>query len=234
MRELPAAVLEVLERRQSVIAVPMVYIEARRRRDDGTLGQIEGVGLWRGETDEDIIARDLFTGHEMRRAFFASSLLDIAGVQFEAGLSVRPIKVRLSSISEPVLAAIRQYDARGAQVQGWRRYYDPDTRKPLGKPVPLFKGYANRAPSERPAPGGEASLELEVVTTARTLTITSGLKKSHAAQQRRDGDMLNRYKGTVGTWSIPWGVKDEKGRGGDGGGGGGGGDNGPGYDDGGH
>jgi hypothetical protein len=229
-RAMSAAVLSVMEERRHIIDVPMVYIEGR----DRVSGDPAGIGLWRGEFTESIIVPDLFTGIDRRRTFYSGGLLEIGPVRFEAGLSIRPTTIRLSSINDAVLQAIRGYDARGATVQVWKRAYDPDTRQPINVRR-WFKGFVNSAPSERPAPGGEASIEIEVVSQARMLTITSGLKKSHAAQQRREGDQFRKYKATAGDWSVPWGSADERhGGSGGGGNGGGGGDNGPGYDDGGH
>lgn len=200
-RPLPQAVLDMLERRQTIIAVPMLWIEAKRRDN----GRVQGIGLWRGEGSQKIVVTDLFTGLAAARDFHAGGLLEIGPVRFEQGLNVRPIPVRLSAISDAVLIAFREYDARGAKVQAWRRFYDPETRLPVAAPVRWFKGYVNKAPSERPAPGGEAAMSVEVVSTARHLTNASGLKKSHAAQQRREGDMIRQYKGTAREWPVLWG-----------------------------
>ena len=63
----------------------------------------------------------------------------------------------------------------------------------------------------RPEPGGAAILEMEVVSTARLLTIPNGRRKSDAAQRNRDpADRFRRYKAVARTIDVPWGEKDAR------------------------
>ena len=190
----------------------MVWIAARNR----LTGEIEALGLWSGEDSETITVTDMWTGAPATRVFHgAGSLLGISGVQHEAGLSVRPVRLSLSALSPPVIDAVRLYDPRGARVQIWRRTLSPDTGLPVGVPEPWFKGFCNKAPIPRPEPGGEAILEMEVVSTTRLVAIPNGRRKSDAAQRSRDpDDRFRRYKAIARTIDVPWGEKDGRVRGG--------------------
>lgn len=204
MRPVNAAMQAVREARGLIIEIPMVWIEARHRDTN----VVEGIGFWKGEDAETITVTDLFTGVAIPRVFYAGGLLDIGAVRHEAGLTIRPVSLTLSGISPAVLIAFREYEARGARVQAWKRGYDPETRAPIGV-EPWFKGFINRAPTDRPAPGGLASMSVEVVSAARMLTQVSGRKKSDAEQRKREHegtpDRIRRYKNTAGSWDVPWG-----------------------------
>jgi hypothetical protein len=94
----------------------------------------------------------------------------------------------------------------------WRRCYDMN-----GRAVAVEQwdfGYINGAPSERPSlAGGDGpatwTIEVEIVSETRLLSRPSELRKSHEAQQRRQGDMIRRYKARA-KWPVPWGIKDIK------------------------
>ena len=76
-------------------------------------------------------------------------------------------------------------------------------------PEPWFKGFCNKAPIPRPEPGGEAVLEMELVSTTRLVAIPNGRRKSDAAQLTRDtDDRFRRYKAIARTIDVPWGEKD--------------------------
>lgn len=192
------------ERRGALLEILMMWIEARDRAS----GEIHGIGLWQGEDPESIRVTDMFTGVTEPRPFLSLGIISVGSIRYETGLDIRPVSVTLSSLSEPVEAAFRLYEARGARTQIWRRSYDPESRLPLGEPEARFKGFVNSAPMERPEPGGEATIEVQLVSTARLLTFPSERKKSDEAQRLRGDDRWRRYKGTTRAWDVPWGIKD--------------------------
>jgi hypothetical protein len=205
MRAVLAAAQTQREQRRAILEIPMVWIEGRDRETH----EVHGLGLWGGPDVENIWVTDMFTGASVRRTFYHQGVLGIGSVRNEVGFGVKAVTISLSSINTAVQIAIRGYDPRGAKVQVWKRGYNPDTRKPLGV-EPYFKGYINEAPIERPAPGGDAAIEAEVVSTARMLTMTSALLKSHEAQKHRaPGDNFRKYKGSAGNWDVAWGQADE-------------------------
>ena len=208
MRAVDSAAQALRGERAGLAERIMVWIAARNRLS----GDVEALGLWTGEDSETITVTDLWTGAPATRVFHgAGSLIGISAVQHEAGLSVRPVRLTLSALSAPVIEAVRLYDPRGARVQIWRRTLSPDTGLPVGEPEPWFKGFCNKAPIPRPEPGGEAILEMEVVSTVRLLTIPNGRRKSDAAQRTRDpNDRFRRYKAIAKTIDVPWGEKDAR------------------------
>ena len=158
MRAVNSAAQDLRAERGGLAERWMVWIAARHR---DTLG-LEALGLWSGEDAETITVTDLWTGASATRVFQgAGSLLGVVGLQHQAGLTVRPVRLGLSAIDETVIAAVRLYDARGARLQIWKRTLSTDTGLQVGQPEPMFKGFVNRAPITRPAAGGTASLELE-------------------------------------------------------------------------
>ena len=208
MRAVNSAAQALRAERGGLAERTLVWIAARNRLTDG----IEALGLWSGEDSETITVTDMWTGAPASRVFHgAGSTLGVSSVQHEAGLSVRPVRLSLSAIDPAVIDAVRLYDPRGAKVQIWRRTLSPETGLQVGVPEPWFKGFCNKAPIPRPEPGGEAILEMEVVSTARLLTIPNGRRKSDAAQRSRDpNDRFRRYKAIAKTIDVPWGEKDAR------------------------
>lgn len=204
MRPVHAAAQAAREARRGIVEIPMLWIEARHRET----GVIEALGLWGGSDDETITVTDMFNGVAQPRLFHgAGALLSIGAVRHEAGLTIRAVEVALSPLAAATRQAFRAYDARGAQAQVWTRSYDAATRKPLGVEARV-KGYVNGAPIERPAPGGEAGMSVEIVSPARMLTVTSALRKSDETQRARaPGDRFRRYKATIAQVDVPWGME---------------------------
>ena len=187
----------------------MLWIEARNR----VTNAVEGLGLWTGEDTEEITALDLWTDSTATRTYQgAGGLLAVSGLQHTAGLEVRPVHVTVSALDATVTLAVRDYDARGARVQIWRRTLSPESGLPVGAPEPAFKGFVNRAPIPRPVAGGLATIELECVSAVRLLTIPNGRRKSDAAQRLRDpDDAFRQYKAVQKTVTVFWGMSDKRG-----------------------
>lgn len=209
MRPVLPAAQAVREQRRHIVEIPMVWLAARNRDTNN----VEGIGFWRGEDAEIITVPDLFTGVSAARTFYHQGLQDISAIRYEAGLNIHPVTITLSAIDTAVNKALRLYEPRGAEVQIWRRCYDPETRMPLGVEA-KYAGWVDEIEYTRPEPGGEATVTLTTVGLARMLTITSPRKKSHEAQRRRtgtncpDGDMIRQYKDGAGSWDVPWGAED--------------------------
>ena len=139
----------------------LAWIDARNR----STGDTEGLGLSTGWDSETVTVTDQFSGFSSGRVFHgAGSLLGISGLSYQAGLAVRPLRVSLSAIDPAVENAVRLYDPKGAPFQVWRRVLHPDSGLQVGQPIPLFKGYVDKAPIPRAVAGGEGVIEMEVVS----------------------------------------------------------------------
>jgi hypothetical protein len=206
MRATDAAAQAIRAQRKNIYEIPMMWISSRHR---GT-GSVEGVGLWRGGEVENINVLDLFTKTSAIRTFYNGALIEVGELRYESGFNYRPITVTISALNAAALTAFREYEPRGAQVQGWRRVYNPDTGKPVSV-EPWFKGFVNEIPIERPGGGGEFTIELGVVSTAAMLTIASMRRKSDQEQRRRTGaacpggDRIRKYTNTAAAWEVSWG-----------------------------
>ena len=202
----PAAQAE-REKRSGLIEQALVWITARNRAS----GAEESLGLIASDDDESVAVTDLFTG-ETRLRFFrgAGGLLSVGPVRWEAGLNIRPAPITLAVNAPAVMAALRQYDARGGKVQVWRRTLSTETRRQIGAPERWIKGFVNRAPMPRAVPGGSAEMVMEVVSSKRLLTVHGSGTKSDESQKRRLGDRLFRYRAGIGTRDVPWGQKEER------------------------
>lgn len=181
----------------------LMWIRCRDRDSN----DVRAIGIWSGDDAEDIRVADLFTG-EQRTITFYTGLMAVGEVTHETGIIIRPTQVTLSPLDTAVQIAFREREARGAQVQIWRRTYDVETGRPVaGLPEAWLSGYVNEAPISVDV--GSASLSVDIVSTARMLTIASARKKSDEAQRRRDGDRFRRYKATAGDVDLAWAQEDE-------------------------
>lgn len=193
--------------RRAIIEIPLVWISATHRET----GEVHGLGVWRGPDDETITVPDYYLGINQTRYFAGrGDLLSVSGVRYESGFNFRAASIALSGISPTVKQALRFYEPHGAEVQVWRRSYNPETRKPLGVEL-WFPGTVDTLEFTRPAPGGESTAVLDVVSTARMLTITSAGKRSNEAQRARaPGDLFRRYKATIAETEVPWASARER------------------------
>lgn len=201
MRPVDPACQAAREARGALVEIPMVWIDARRRDTGATVG----VGIWGGEDDESVVV-PLGSVSEPRFFTGAGPILQIGAVRHEAGLTIRPTVIRLATAHPAVSNAIRAFDAQGAAVTVWKRTLDPVTRKEIGVER-WFKGFVNKAPMTRPVPGGEGSIEMQVVSLMRLATVKSDRRKSDAAQSRRAGDRVRRYVSVVDKQDTLWGQK---------------------------
>ncbi|HMR51181.1 MAG TPA: hypothetical protein PKA33_01750 [Amaricoccus sp.] len=196
----------IRERRNALSTRLMLWIEGRER----DTGLPAALGLWTGEDVEDITFADMWSGASVTRTFYgAGEMLGVGAIRWHAGLEVRPVTITLSSVSPAVVTALRVYEPRGARVQILKRSYEPDLGTEAGI-EPVWMGFVNGAPIPRPAPGGDASMSLECVSSARLLTIPYPRRKSHAAQGQRAGDKFRRYTATAGQWDVPWGLENSR------------------------
>jgi hypothetical protein len=100
---------------------------------------------------------------------------------------------------------VRQHDPRNAPVEIHRALFDPETLQLIAEPHRLFKGWIDKLKDTRPEEGGQATVELSLVSTARALTRTLTARISDASQQRRSDDRALRYADVAGEVDVAWG-----------------------------
>lgn len=206
VRPVNTSAQNIRERRSGLSTRVMIYFEAQNRSDNTPVD----LGLWTGEDTESITFTDMWTGASLTRTFYgAGTLLGVETPRYYTGFEVRPITITLSSISSAVTNLIRAYEPRGAKAQILLRSYEPDTMEAVAI-EPVWKGFVNRAPIPRPAPGEAAEMSVQLVSSARLLTIPFPRKKSNANQVKRAGDKFLRYAGAAEILNVPWGLEDDR------------------------
>jgi len=214
MRDIPSAVITHLAGGGTLLTHVLIWITARDRSTDAD----ETLGLWTGD-DAQVIA----VGGVDRTYYGAGAVLDADPITSSNGLQVHRWAFRVSPLSDAVISAIRQYNARLAPVEVHEWFWDPVANAPLAAPVRAFRGTITEVQLPVPAEGGDAVGTITCASDAYRLTKGLTLKKSDAAlQARATGDVFRKYNTITGA-PVVWGDKLERQPGGSGGGGGGGG-----------
>ncbi|MGR3599195.1 MAG: hypothetical protein ACU0FH_02145 [Heliomarina sp.] len=197
MRNLAAPILSMLQARAGMYACLLVWIEAK----DRSTGVREPVGFWTGADHQDFNI-----GGETRTYYGAGAMIGTEPMTANVGLSVRTHTLRLSHIAPEVRQALRGYDPRLAPAQMHIAYFDPATHNLLADPVRVFKGSVNATPITTPGVGGSGAAEVELLSSAHSLTRPLALKKSHhSLQARSPGDDFRQYATVAGTVTTVWG-----------------------------
>lgn len=199
MRNLPSPVADLLAARRGRFARLLVWIEAR----DRATGDLAPLGLWTGVDHQDFVI-----GAQTRTYFGAGSMISMDALTSDIGLTVRQFRLNLSPIVPEVQQIVRGYDPRLAAVQMHVADFDPDTHNLLAEPVRVFKGWVDTIHISEPAPGGEASCEVTLLSAAQALTRTLPRKRSdQSLRARAPGDAFRKYADISGSVETVWGEK---------------------------
>lgn len=202
MRLLPSPVADLLAARRGRVARVLVWIKAKNR----STGLAEPLGLWSGGDHQDFVI-----GGKARTYFGAGAMIDMDPLTSDIGLTVRRYVLNLSPIVPEVQQIIRGYDPRLAAVQIHVADFDPDTHSLLASPVRVFKGWIDTVHISEPAPDGEASCEVALLSAAQALTRTLPRKRSdQTLRARAPGDAFRKYADISGSVETVWGEKRGK------------------------
>ncbi len=197
MRTLPSPVLARLAAREGLVARVLVWIEARHR---DTL-MPAALGLWSGEDHQDFVV-----GGATRTYYGAGTLLSMPPLTAEVGLKVRSHRLSLSPLAPEVVQVMRGYDPRLAPVDIHVAHFDPGTGNLLAPPARVFRGVLNTVSVDTPAEGGEARIEVELLSAAQSLTRSLALKKSdESLRARSPDDAFRQYIAVTGAVEAVWG-----------------------------
>lgn len=199
MRTLDSAILAALQARTGLLARLLIWIVAR----DRSTGDDTPVGFWTGDDQQSFTI-----GGESRTYYGAGALISTPPLQAEVGLKVRSHRVTFSPLAPEVEQVIRGYDPRLAPSQMHVAYFDPDTHNLLAEPVRIFRGFVNTVSVTTPGVGGEASVEVEFLSSAHALTRKLALKKSDESLRRRaPTDGFRKYTTVTGAVQCLWGER---------------------------
>lgn len=173
----------------------LLWVEAKV---PGTLAAAP-VGLWNGGDDLT------FTIDGSPRVYNgALSTFEIEPITYGTGLDVRSLRITLAANAPETEDLVRGYLIRLAQVELHLALFDPMTDA-LIEANPMWRGFINRAPLSTSAQGGAETVSLEIVSQMRLLAMPGpALKKTDAAQKKRDGDRFRRYGSTAGQFNVSW------------------------------
>ena len=198
MRDFGSASAAYLAARGGVMSRTLVWITAKNR----TTGAAESLGLWTGDDHQDFSI-----GGVTRTYYGAGAMLSVDPITMQAGLVVRMQRMVLSALSPEVTQIFRGYDPRLAPVEIHRALFDLETHALIEEPHRVFLGWIEEAPIATPEIGGQATIEVTMASSARSMTRALAIKKSDSTQRMRGGDRFRRYidvSGSVGVW---WGEK---------------------------
>ena len=204
MRAIDSAELTAIAAR-TVVARDFLWVTAK----DRTTGADASYGFWNDVRTVAASVVDGRTGSTESRTFIGVGMaLVIGSIPLTSDITIRNVDIELPQIDDFTQLLVRGYDVRGAPMQIYRGYRDPDTRALVAAAKPRFVGYVDGAPIVTPKEGGEGSITLHCVSTTRELTRISSESRSRESQlARAAGDLFYADTGVVGDWDIAWGAK---------------------------
>lgn len=200
MRSFSATALAYLANRGEVISKQLLWVKAKNL----TTGASEPLGFWSGDQTS------VFSINTVERTYAGEgAMLPLDPIIYEAGLSVRQLRVMLSPIHASVQLLIRGRNIGLVPAEIHRAFFDPLTLALIEEPHRVWKGFVNGAPITTAEIGGESLAEMTLVSSAQSLLRTLSLTKSDAVQTQRGGDGLRKYQDVSGSVKVWWGAAQQ-------------------------
>jgi hypothetical protein len=207
MRDLSADELAAIARRVVEIR-SFVWVVAKTR--ESPISNV-GIGFW---TDAGVYTCDVIdalTGSTDERSFNGGAIVSLGHIPLVSDFGVRAVDIKLSAIDPAVEAMVRTYDVRGAPVQIYRGFFNPDTHELVAPARARFVGFIDAAPIATGAEGEESSVTLSCASHTRELTRKNSEVRSHESQLKRSAtDTFYKDTSSVGDWEIAWGEHRQK------------------------
>jgi hypothetical protein len=197
MRILDPAILAEFAAREGMVARLLVWIEAR----DRATGAPTPGGFWTGDDHQDFLI-----GGATRTYWGAGALLTTPVLQMEAGLKVRTHRLIFSPLAPEVAQVIRGYETRNARAEMHIAYFNKLTHALIAEPARVFNGFVSPVKITTPPTGGQAKVEVGLLSTAQYLTRTLAVKKSdESLRARAQSDGFRKYTTITGAVTTVWG-----------------------------
>ena len=192
-----ANTLAYLQANENIVARYLLWIEAKNR---GT-GATETIGIWTGETPRT------FTINGTDRDYVgAGALLSFEPIRSTVGLDVQIHNFTLSGLSNEVEDLIKLYDSRLAPVQFHEAFFNIDDNTLVDEPDRIYKGKINSTNWKTAEEGGTNEVVIGVASSARELTRTIAVFRSHASQINSfPGDNIRKYTALSRSTTVKWG-----------------------------
>jgi hypothetical protein len=202
MRVLSTAEVTALSARR-IVGRDLVWITAKNR----STGDPASYGFWNDVGTVSINVVDGRTGAINARSFYGlHASLTVGRIPLVSDITVRELEITLPHLDSIVNEMVRTHDVRGAPIQVYRLFLDPDTRAAISTAKARWVGYVDTAPIETPSEGQEGSVRIVCVSVTRELTRRNHDVRSHESQLRRNNlDFFYKDTAAVGEWEVFWG-----------------------------
>lgn len=178
-----------------------IFFTAKNRNT----GDPETMGIWNGMVPINASVIRPRDGATVSREYQPIPDFMPPPIPASSELQVRTIRLKFSNLSQELIQAIRLYELQMAPVEIHRGVFDPATNRLADPAEVMFNGFVNKAPIRKGKQNSPGSIELELVSRARLLTITSGQKFSDEYMKTRGNDRFAQYTDVVGDIRIWWG-----------------------------
>lgn len=202
MRDIPVTTQAALDA-GAIVTRDFMRITGRVRETGAPITE----GFWSGLGDVSAQVFDTDSGEVVSYPFSGvGSLIAIDAIPMVSNLTIQEIEVRFSSLDDRISDLIRFYDISQGRVEIYRGEFDPKTMVMVAPAQSRFIGFVDGAPIETPAEGGDGSISIKCVSSARELTRNNPDLRSHESQQARvAGDDFYKDVTSVGDLTIFWG-----------------------------
>jgi hypothetical protein len=200
VRTLDVDTLGAIQNRNAVVPRDFIVFHAKNR-DTG----VESLRCFWTEVETVAVEVRTETGVNTSYDFTGGAIEKVDPIPMRIGLTIQNTQIILNPLHTEVKNLIRLDEPRGAAVEIYRGYYDPDTFLLVARPRVRYLGTVNGAPIITPAVGGAATATIKLVGSTRELTFVNHAMKSDAEQRKRSDDRFRRYAGKVRGWPIYWG-----------------------------
>ena len=173
----------------------LVWVHARNRET----GAPEAAGFWTGDDHQQ------FTIDGDPRVYFgAGSVIQVGDIRYAPGLVIEMHQIELTIQAEHE-ALFLTHDPALQPVEIHLARFHPGTLILTGAPDRVFLGTVDDALFEDGPVAGTRVIKMNSAPSARALTATVALRKSHVAlATRSSGDAFRQYAGLPGR-DVKWG-----------------------------
>lgn len=188
---------------RSIVFRDFLWIVAR----DRSTGNPYPYGFWSDVGSVSVQVVNPLSQQAVTRSFEgAGTLIQISDIPAVSNLTVQTVTIEMSQINDSVATIVRGYDLKQARVEVFSGYFDPDTRALLEPAFCRFQGFVDQSEIKTPKEGEAGSIVLTCNSHLAELTRSNPETRSHATQQRRDGnDGFFQDVAAVGEWNVDWG-----------------------------
>ncbi|PYE80810.1 hypothetical protein [Pseudoroseicyclus aestuarii] len=193
----PAAAQAHLAARKAIAPRRLLWLKIKT-----LAGAPFSVGFWTGDQDDTFVVEG-----ESRTYYGAQGGLALPEARSKVGTGIRSSEAKLM-VTPEAEAVLRGYNTRFGTAEVHTALYDPEGEVLLGIRRDL-RVSIDGSPISTPAiDGGDASMGLRLVSSARRGTLTRNGKKSDQSQQERHpGDRFRRFGDLGDTASDAWGKR---------------------------